>query len=86
MGRSSQRSGICDKSESDAVGFQYWYGANGEDEETYEPIKIESVNLTGASCTYTRTMTVPYNKTITKTSNKSHIRKRCNKSDKAFYC
>ena len=33
------------KSESDAVGFQYWYGANGEDEETYEPIKIESVNL-----------------------------------------
>ena len=59
------------KSESDAVGFQYWYGANGEDEETYEPIKIESVNLTGASCTYTRTMTVPYNKTITKTSNKS---------------
>lgn len=59
------------KSESDAVGFQYWYGANGEDEETYEPIKIETVNLTGASCTYTRTMTVPYNKTITKTSNES---------------
>lgn len=59
------------KSESDTVGFQYWYGANGEDEETYEPIKIESVHLTGASCTYTRTMTVPYNKTITKTPNKS---------------
>ncbi len=59
------------KGESDTVGFQYWYGANGEDEETYEPIKIETVHLTAASCTYTRTMTVPYNKTITKSTNKT---------------
>lgn len=59
------------KGESDTVGFQYWYGASGEDETTYEPIKIESVHLTAASCTYTRTMTVPYNKTITKSTNKT---------------
>lgn len=57
--------------ESSTVSLQYWYGSNGSDPETYEPYQVESVNLTGASCTYVRTMTVPYNKTISQTPNKT---------------
>jgi len=55
------------KNESDAVGFQFWYA----EENAEESPAVEEVHLTSASCTYTRTMTVPYNKTISKTLNKT---------------
>ena len=48
------------KGSDSAVGIQFWYGQDGSSEEYKE---IETVKLTGASCTYTRKMTVPYNKT-----------------------
>ena len=38
---------------NDAVSIQYWYGDN------------ESIKLTGATCTYTQTVTVPYTGTAT---------------------
>ncbi|MGN1482000.1 DUF5620 domain-containing protein [Porcipelethomonas sp.] len=53
------------KGATDSVGFQFWYGQ----QDTEEYAEIETVKLTGASCTYTRTMTVPYNTTITKKTN-----------------
>ncbi len=54
------------KGSDSAVGIQFWYGQDGSSEEYKE---IETVKLTGASCTYTRKMTVPYNKTINKKTN-----------------
>ena len=53
------------KNNNDTVGFQFWY-AQAEDggEEGYA--EVDEVHLKGASCTYTRSMTVPYTKTINK--------------------
>lgn len=51
---------------TDTVGFQFWYAqaANPPEGETYG--EVDEVHLTAASCTYTRTLTVPYNKTVNK--------------------
>lgn len=55
------------KNPSDTVGFQYWYGvpADGdyENDSNQEGSPVKTVQLTGASCTYTRAMTVPYTTT-----------------------
>ena len=55
------------KNPSDQVGFQYWYGvpADGdyENDSSHEGSPVHTVQLTGASCTYTREMTVPYTTT-----------------------
>ncbi len=55
----------------DTVGIQFWYGETTSEEGSTEPSTIETVHLTGAACTYTRTATVPYNKTITKSIGKT---------------
>ena len=43
---------------SDAISFQYWWGNDTEGEE------VESVKLTNAILTYTKTVTVPYTSSI----------------------
>ena len=45
---------------SDSISFQYWYGEEEADEYT----ELESVKLTGAALTYTKTVTVPYTNSI----------------------
>lgn len=49
--------------DSDTVGFQFWYAEAVAEEYT----ELEEIHLTSAACTYTRSMTVPYNKTQSKT-------------------
>ncbi|MDE5862379.1 MAG: DUF5620 domain-containing protein, partial [Ruminococcus sp.] len=45
----------------DEISFQYWYGTKAEQpEDATEPELLESVNLTGAVLTYTKTITVQY--------------------------
>lgn len=48
---------------NNTVGIQYWYSnaLNAEEGKEYEA--IPEVHLTSASCTYTKTLTVPYNTT-----------------------
>ncbi len=58
------------KNVTDAVGFQFWY-AQAADPGEEEYAEVGEVHLTAASCTYTRTMTVPYNKTATKSVNQT---------------
>ena len=50
---------------SDAISFQYWWGNDTEGEE------VESVNLTSAVLTYTKTVTVPYTSSIAQTVSES---------------
>lgn len=55
---------------SAAVGFQYWWGkddtktSTGEDGEEMNFAEIPEIHLLSCTATYTRTMTVPYNKTV----------------------
>ncbi len=54
------------KNVTDTVGFQFWYADAVTPREGEDYSAIEEVHLKAASCTYTRTMTVPYNKTVNK--------------------
>ncbi len=45
-------------SSTDTISFQYWWGNDTEGEE------VESVNLTNAVLTYTKTVTVPYTNSV----------------------
>ncbi len=47
-------------SSTDSISFQYWWGNDVDGEE------VESVNLTNAVLTYTKTVTVPYDGTVSK--------------------
>jgi hypothetical protein len=64
-------------SDTDSVGIQFWYGTTSEVDETATASEsddpenaLDEVHITSAECTYTRTATVPYNKTISKSVNK----------------
>ena len=56
------------KNLTDTVGFQFWYAQAANPPEGEDYAEVEEVHLKAASCTYTRTMTVPYRtgKTINK--------------------
>lgn len=54
---------------TDAVGFQFWYAQAANPPEGEDYAEVSEIHLTAASCTYTRTITVPYNKTVNKTVN-----------------
>lgn len=56
---------------SDSVGIQFWYAQDANPPEGTDYAEIEEVHLKTASCTYTREMTVPYNKTVSKTVNQN---------------
>lgn len=51
---------------TDAVGFQFWYAQAANPPEGEDYAEVSEVHLKAASCTYTRTLTVPYNKTVNK--------------------
>ena len=57
------------KNVSDSVGFQFWYAQDANPPEGEDYAEIDEVHLKTASCTYTREITVPYNKTVSKTVN-----------------
>lgn len=48
---------------TDTVGFQFWYAQAANPPEGEDYAEVSEVHLKSASCTYTREMTVPYNKT-----------------------
>ena len=66
---------------SDAISFQYWWGNDTEGEE------VESVKLTSAILTYTKTVTVPYTSSIAKTVGESlkHEGKEADKNLELVY-
>lgn len=51
---------------TDTVGFQFWYAQAANPPEGEDYAEVSEVHLKSASCTYTRTLTVPYNKTVNK--------------------
>ena len=51
---------------TDTVGFQFWYAQAANPPEGKEYAEVSEIHLKSASCTYTRTLTVPYNKTVNK--------------------
>lgn len=58
------------KNNTDTVGIQFWYAQSANPPVGEEYAEVDEVRLKAASCTYTRTIEVPYNKTVNKVINK----------------